>query len=111
MDRTLWYLVAGTRGGENRGRILWKLVENPMNTNQLAEELDLNYRTVSHHLEVLEDNSLIEKHGEGYGCLYFLTENMESNVDELEKILMKSDYEFFETSETEAGSEATTTST
>jgi transcriptional regulator, ArsR family len=54
METVLWQALAGTRGGPNRARILRLLEERPRNANQLAEELDLAYNTVRHHLDVLE---------------------------------------------------------
>ncbi len=53
MEAALWYVLSGTRGGANRARILRALDERPRNANQLAEDLDLDYKTVRHHLEVL----------------------------------------------------------
>ncbi|QCW01981.1 winged helix-turn-helix domain-containing protein [Natrinema pallidum] len=54
MEKALWYLIAGTRGGENRARIIRALEVKPRNANQLAEELEVDYNTVRHHLELLE---------------------------------------------------------
>lgn len=55
----LFYVFAGSRGGENRIRIISVLQNSPRNTNQLANDLGLDYRTVQHHLEVLEKNNLV----------------------------------------------------
>jgi DNA-binding transcriptional ArsR family regulator len=55
----LWYLLAGTRGGPSRIRLLEELVEGPANANQLAMALGVDYRTVRHHLRILEKNGLI----------------------------------------------------
>jgi len=62
-----------------------------MNTNQLADELELNYKTVQHHLEILTDNDILTTTGDGYGEMYFLTERMESNLDLLETIANQAD--------------------
>ena len=35
--RLLWFVFAGSRGGINRLKIISKLKENPLNTNQLAK--------------------------------------------------------------------------
>ena len=54
MKNLLWYLVAGTKGGETRGKIISLLKKTPSNANKIAETLMLDYKTVRHHLEVLE---------------------------------------------------------
>ena len=57
-----------------------------MNTNQLRLTLNLDYRTVKHHLEVLEDNELIYSMGSGYGSMFFLTPRFEDHMDEFDEI-------------------------
>ena len=59
MKQLLWYLLAGTRGGLNRIRILEALLERPYNAHQLSEELELDYRTMRHHLDVLTKNHIL----------------------------------------------------
>ena len=53
-----------------------------MNTNQLRKHLDLDYKTVKHHLAVLTDNDLITSMGDGYGRLYFVSQRLEQDMDE-----------------------------
>ena len=57
LEGALWYVLTGTRGGTNRVRLLRALNKRPRNANQLADDLDLDYRTVRHHLDVLVENS------------------------------------------------------
>ncbi|HEY7589147.1 MAG TPA: winged helix-turn-helix domain-containing protein [Thermoplasmata archaeon] len=85
-DRRLWYLIAGTRGGINRARILWALHERPFNANDLAGHLDLDYKTVRHHLEILRENDCVMTLGtEAYGMLYALSPRLQFHfVDFLE---------------------------
>ena len=87
MDQALWYLFAGTRGGENRARIVSVLSERPRNANQIAEEIDVDYNTVRHHLEMLTEHDVVETGGNDYGKLYFLTDRFEHHRDEFEEIL------------------------
>lgn len=89
MKRVLLWLIAGTRGGKTRALIIKALHEKPLNPNQLAEKLNLDYKTIRHHLEVLLDNGIIVSQGEGYGAIYFLTEKMEENFDLFLEILGK----------------------
>jgi predicted ArsR family transcriptional regulator len=87
MDQALWYLFAGTRGGENRARIVSVLSERPRNANRIAEEIDVDYNTVRHHLEMLTEHDVVETGGNDYGKLYFLTDRFEHHRDEFEEIL------------------------
>ncbi|MFT4891648.1 MAG: DNA-binding transcriptional ArsR family regulator [Halobacteriales archaeon] len=86
MRKVLWWLIGGSRGGRNRLRIITTLDEEPMNANQLADDLDLNYKTVRHHLELLEDNDVVTTMGGDYGTMYFLSDRMEANMDVLESV-------------------------
>jgi DNA-binding transcriptional ArsR family regulator len=85
----LGWLIVGTRGGLSRAKIIETLKETPQNANQLANLLELDYRTIRHHLEVLEKNRMITSAGEGYGITYFLSPAMEENYDLFEEILKK----------------------
>lgn len=87
MEGVLWYVLTGTRGGPNRARLLRAVDERPRNANQLAEDLDLDYKTVRHHLEVLEDNDVIEKSGDEYGAIYLPTDRARQYWDTIEEIL------------------------
>lgn len=71
--RLLWYLFAGSRGGENRIRIIDLLKERPHNINQLVETFGADYKAVQHHIGVFEKDNMITKIGEKYGVLYFQT--------------------------------------
>ena len=64
-----------------------------MNANELADELDVGYKTIRHHLDLLVENDVLEVVGDGYGDMYFLTERMESNLDVLESIADSADFE------------------
>ena len=86
MEKALWYLLAGTRGGENRARIIRLVDERPRNANQLAEELDVDYNTVRHHLDVLLDHDVVERGGDDYGAMYFLTDRFDHHRDVFEEI-------------------------
>lgn len=54
MKRLLWWLLAGSVGGVNRGRLLEELFRTPRNANELSKLLTLDYKTICHHLDVLE---------------------------------------------------------
>jgi DNA-binding transcriptional ArsR family regulator len=85
----LGWLIAGTRGGVTRAKIFEALKEKPQNANQLATVLKMDYKTMRHHLEVLEKNRLITSVGERYGATYFLSQVMEDNYALFEEIAKK----------------------
>ena len=87
MEKALWYLLVGTRGGENRVRIIHALSERPQNANQLSEMLDLEYNTIRYHLEKLVEHDIAETGGDEYGKLYFLTDRFERHEAEFERII------------------------
>jgi DNA-binding transcriptional ArsR family regulator len=83
----LWYLLVGTRGGPNRSRILDELVQSPQNAHRLAESLDLDYRTVRHHLQLLEKNGLVIRPvGEAYAAPYELSPHLALHFDVVEEV-------------------------
>lgn len=87
--RLLWFLFAGTRGGDNRIKILDLLIKNPSNINKISEELKLDYKTIQHHIHVLEKNNLITKIGNKYGVIYFISNYMEINIESYYSIKKK----------------------
>lgn len=87
MEDTFWYLFASSRGGETRALIVRELLDQPRNANQLAEALGFDYTTIRHHLEVLMDDNVIRKTGDGYGDIYLLTDQGQHHQDTLEEIL------------------------
>ena len=89
MEKLLWWLIAGKRGGINRARIIKALADRPYNMHQLSEELNLSYKTVRHHVKILEKNNVIKPVGDTYGKLYFLSSEMEENYDVFEEIWEK----------------------
>jgi DNA-binding transcriptional ArsR family regulator len=87
MDRRLLYLIAGTRGGISRARILAALRERPCNANDLATQLALDYKTIRHHLDVLHENDFVmTQGGEGYGTLYTLSPRLQVHFEEFLEI-------------------------
>ena len=44
VKRLLWWLLAGSAGGMNRGRILEELFATPHNANELSTVLQLDYK-------------------------------------------------------------------
>ena len=65
--RLLWYLFGGSKGAQNRIRIIEVLRERPSNINQFSEFLGFRRcMGIQHHISVLEKNNLVTKAGEKY---------------------------------------------
>jgi predicted transcriptional regulator len=79
--RLMWFLFAGSRGGENRIKIIDFLKKRPYNINQLADALGVDYKLVQHHIGVLERNNMVTKAGEKYAVLYFISNYLEANIE------------------------------
>ncbi|MCK4399383.1 winged helix-turn-helix transcriptional regulator [Candidatus Bathyarchaeota archaeon] len=86
MKHMLHWLIAGSRGGPNRARLIVAIREEPMNANQLCEVLGVDYRTVRHHLDILEKNGLVTSMGPRYGKVYFLSHELETRYGDFEEI-------------------------
>jgi len=87
MEGVLWYLLASSRGGPSRVRLLRAIAERPRNANQLADVLELDYTTVRHHLDVMMDNNVVTRSGDDYGAVYLLSDQVEAHWDTVEEIL------------------------
>ena len=87
MEDVLWYLLASSRGGDSRARIVRAIDERPRNANQLAEKLDLDYTTVRHHLDVLMENNVVRRTDDDYAAVYLFTDLAQHNWDVVEEVL------------------------
>ena len=85
-NQLLLWLIEGSRGGVNGGRIIEAIKAEPLNANQLCNLLGVDYRTIRHHIDVLEKNRLITSVGEHYGKVFFLSQELEQNYSDFEEI-------------------------
>lgn len=88
--RLMVYVFIGTRGGQNRVRIVEMLKAEPANHNRISEKLGLDYKTVQHHVKLLEENGVIVSSSKGaYGAVYFLTPYFEHHFDSVRAMWAK----------------------
>jgi|HubBroStandDraft_4_1064222.scaffolds.fasta_scaffold114753_2 DNA-binding transcriptional ArsR family regulator len=81
----MWYVLFGTRGGPNRRRILDELLRSPANAHQLAGALSLDYRTVRHHLRLLEQSGAVSRPvGEAYATPYEIAPSTAAYLETLD---------------------------
>jgi len=89
--KLLLYLFTSTRGGLTRLRIIIQLLDQPCNTHQLTQKLELDYKAVQHHMKVLEKNNMVSKIGEKYGAIFHLSNFLEINIGALDEAIDKLD--------------------
>ena len=87
--RVVYWLLIASRGGANRAKILSLLKKQPKNMKQIADELHLDYKTVQHHIGIMLEHGLLETTGQGYGKIYFVSQNMEAFWSEFGEYLKK----------------------
>ena len=91
-QKLLCYLIQGTRGGKTRALILKHLSDGSYNANQLATALNMDYKTIRHHLNVLIKNGIIGKGNNGHSDLYFISNNIDVTLNEIESLEYKEDF-------------------
>ena len=87
--RLLWFVFTGSKGGLNRIRLISIIRKTPLNANQLAKELGLDYKAIQHHVNVLEKNNLVTRVGEKYGAVFFISTFLEVNLETFDEIVTK----------------------
>jgi DNA-binding transcriptional ArsR family regulator len=89
--RVMMFLFLGTRGGGNRIRIVKLLKHEALNANKIGERLTLDYKTVQHHLRILEEHDvLVSSSPKGtYGAIYFLSQHFERQLAPIEEMWVK----------------------
>ena len=91
LKRTLLLSLTGTRGGIVRLKILMMLNRKSYNTNEISKNLFLDYKTVQHHIRVLEKSNLITSSRKRYANSYRLSSLLGANKDMLKEIWEKVD--------------------
>ena len=89
LRQLLGWLIAGTKGGKTRAQIINCVRTNPRNANQLATQLNVDYKTVRHHLTILQKNKIVVPVGTHYSTVYFLSQPMEENYAVFEQMASK----------------------
>jgi len=84
-----WLLFAGSRGSDNRIRIMSALRKRPRNANQLSIELGTDYKVVQFHLKILKENNLVTQVDNKYASPFFVSAFFESNEAVFDEIVIK----------------------
>ena len=87
IKKMLKWILVSTNGGENRYKILSLLIRQPMNAHELSVSLNMSYKTVRHHLSMLEKHGLISDMGNGYGNIFFSSEFLDDNLSSFNDVV------------------------
>ena len=89
--KLLSLVFTGMQGRYTRLKMILVLAENPLNTLQLSKELGYDFKSIQRNIKILEKNNLIERVGDGYGSIFFLSELLKSNLPTLLEVIEKVD--------------------
>lgn len=79
-------LLLGRKGGRTTVRIIDQILEHPYNTNQLSNELNLDYNTIKYHINLILKSDLVMQGEVKYGGLFYPTDKLINNLNEYEDI-------------------------
>lgn len=82
-----WNIFGRSRGGITRLRMISVIRKKPLNRNELANELGIDYRAILHHVDLLERNNLITREDRRFGAKILISNLMEAHIELLEEIL------------------------
>jgi DNA-binding transcriptional ArsR family regulator len=86
IKRMAYWLLEGTKGGPTRIRLLAILEKKPMNMHKLSQTAEMDYKSIEHHISLLEKNGLIGCMGNGYGKMYFVSDELLAQKEIMAKI-------------------------
>ena len=79
-------LILGRKGGKTTVKIIDKILKHPHNTNQLSNELNLDYNTVKYHIYLILKSELFVQSEVHYGSLFYPSQKLINNLNEYEQI-------------------------
>jgi DNA-binding transcriptional ArsR family regulator len=81
-DKDLMTLIIARNGGKTTLRILDKLLERPYNKNQLSEILELDYNTISYHINIIREYKYVTEEKFENTYYYFPSKKLYNNLKE-----------------------------
>lgn len=81
-DKELLNLIVGRDGGKTTVKIIDKILKEPYNKNQLANTLNLDYNTITHHINIIYNHNYIIKLKFENMYFYHPSDKLIKNLDE-----------------------------
>lgn len=81
-DKELFNMLKGAKGGQTRIRILDAILAEPSNANQLAKKLNLDYKTITYHLNIICNHNYATKEQFEKSTYYHPSDRLIKRLDE-----------------------------
>ncbi|MBR4446949.1 helix-turn-helix domain-containing protein [Methanobrevibacter sp.] len=81
-NKELVDLLIGREGGRTTVKILDEILKNPKNANQLSKMLELNYKTIIHHTNIMQEHEFITKNKFNKTYYFHPTDKLIKDLDE-----------------------------
>lgn len=81
-DKELLNLIVAREGGETTIRIIDLILDRPYNKNQIAKMLELDYNTITHHINIIKKHEYISDEQFDNVHYYHPTKKLFKSLDE-----------------------------
>ena len=81
-DKKLFNMLKGAKGGKTRIRILDAILVEPSNANQLSKKLNLDYKTITYHLNIICNHNYATKEQFEKSTYYHPSDRLIKRLDE-----------------------------
>lgn len=81
-DKELFNMLKGAKGGQTRMRILDAILAEPSNANQLSKKLNLDYKTITYHLNIICNHNYATKENFERTTYYHPSDRLIKRLDE-----------------------------
>lgn len=85
-DDKLVKLILGRKGGKTTTKVIDEILESPKNKNYIANKLNLDYNTITYHLDLMYKYDYVKKEKFENITLYYPSDKLYDNLDEYIKI-------------------------
>lgn len=81
-NKELFNMLKGAKGGQTRIRIIDAILTEPSNANQLSKKLNLDYKTITYHLNIICSHNYATKESFGKTIYYHPSDRLIKRLDE-----------------------------
>lgn len=84
MKDKLRHILLERRGGATSLKVTDLLLKFPLNINEIARMISMDYNTVRYHVELLCEHDILKRDNSNYGCVYQVTSDLLDNIESYE---------------------------